>query len=130
MIASKLNVYIDTFHFVGKLMDAQAQFSKMYKYTLGARMQESAVELFGYIQMANMFRENRVKYLNGFIVKFESVKTLLRLACDRKQVSIRRQAEIFQLMEAISRQITAWKNSPCKRTKQASAGTTPNGAEG
>lgn len=130
MIASKLNVYVDTYHLVSKLMDAQTQFDRQYKYTLGSKMQEYAIELFDYIQMANMFKENRERYLNGFIVKFEGVKALLRLACEKKQVPIRRQAEIFQLMEAVSRQITAWKNSPRKHSKRASGETIPNSVEG
>lgn len=127
MIASRLNVYLDTYHLVGKLMQAQTQFSKQYKYTLGATMQQKAIDLFEYLQLANMFRENRKKYLEGFIVKFETVKTLIRLACDMKQIAVKRQAEIFPLIETIGRQVTAWKNSP---QKKAPAGTPPDTAAG
>lgn len=125
MIASRLNVYVDTYRLVGKLLMAQMQFSRQFKYSLGTKMQDKAIELFEYIQLANMFKDNREKYLNGFIVKFESVRTLLRLACDMKQIPIKRQAEIFALIENISRQITAWKNSPHKKTK-TSGETKPN----
>ena len=60
----------------------QKDYSKQFKYGLGEKTLNTAIELFEYIQLANMFKENRKVHLNGFIIKFETVKTLLRVAED------------------------------------------------
>ena len=111
MIAKELSVYQDTYKFVKMVTVAQKGYSKQFKYTIGAKTVDTALQLFEYIQLANMFRENRRTHLNGFIVKFETVKTLLRLADDFHLISLNQRAEMFPVMEKIGRQITAWKNS-------------------
>lgn len=114
MIASELKVYRDTYELVRLLMQCTRDYPKLYKYTLGEKTHQVSLELFEYIQLANMFKSERVKYLNGFIVKFELLKVLVKLACDEKILSLGRQARIAQLTVGIGRQITAWKNSPVR----------------
>ena len=111
MLASDLKVYRDTYRFVKMVENARKEYSKQFKYSLGEKTFNTAIDLFEYIQLANMFKDNRRKYLEGFIVKFETVKILLRLAEDFHQISINRRAEMFPIMRDIGRQITAWKNS-------------------
>src|SRR5574344_947880 len=111
MIAKELSVYQDTYKSVKMVTVAQKGYSKQFKYSLGSKTVDTALQLFEYIQLANMFRENRRTHLNGFIVKFETVKTLLRLADDFHLISLNQRAEMFPVMEKIGRQITAWKNS-------------------
>ena len=82
MLASDLKVYRDTYRFVKMVENARKEYSKQFKYSLGEKTFNTAIDLFEYIQLANMFKENRRKYLEGFIVKFETVKILLRLAED------------------------------------------------
>ena len=112
MIAKELQVYQDTYKFVRMVANVQKNYSKQFKYVLGAKTLDTALLLFEYIQQANMFRDNRRVYLNGFIVKFETTKTLLRLADDFHQINVNQRAEMLPLMEKIGRQITAWKNAP------------------
>lgn len=88
MIAKELQVYKDTYKFVRLVANVQKDYSKQFKYVLGAKTLDTALLLFEYIQQANMFRDNRRMYLNGFIVKFETLKTLLRLADDFHQINI------------------------------------------
>ena len=111
-IASELKVYRDTYKLVSLVMDFTGNFPRKYKYTLGQQIDGTALELFEYIQLANMFRHNRVTHLSGFIVKFEKLKTLIRLGGEKKCLSIGQQANIAQLTESIGRQIVAWKNAP------------------
>ena len=75
MIAKELQVYKDTYKFVRSVANVQKDYSKQFKYVLGAKTLDTALLLFEYIQQANMFRDNRRVYLNGFIVKFETLKT-------------------------------------------------------
>ena len=119
MVASDLKVYRDTFELIVNLIEFQTYFSKMFKYTLGGRIQEDAYPLFRFIQSANMcVGENRIKFLNGFIVQFETLKTDLRLAAVLKQISIKQQAKIFQYINGIGRQISAWKGSEQKKIQK------------
>ena len=118
MIASELKVYRDTYLLCTKLMDTTMHFPRMHKYTLGQKINSVSLELFEYIQLANMFKQERLKYLNGFIVKFELLKILIRIAGEKKLISLSRQAEFAQLISGIGKQITAWKNSPTKGATQ------------
>ena len=93
MIASELKVYRDTYLLCTKLMDTTMHFPRMHKYTLGQKINSVSLELFEYIQLANMFKQERLKYLNGFIVKFELLKILIRIAGEKKLISLSRQAE-------------------------------------
>ena len=60
----------------------------------------------------NRDRETRIGYLVAFQVKFETLKTLVRKAGEKKWIlSKGRHAQIVELMDAIGKQCTAWKNS-------------------
>lgn len=111
MIASETKVYRDTYVLVGKIVDLQKNYPKEYKYSIGQKMVNVSLELFEYIQLANMMKQNRILHLNGFIVKFELLKTLVRLSADKKLISIGQQSDVSSKMVSIGKQITAWKNS-------------------
>lgn len=111
MLASELPVYMDTFRLVSMLTDFTLNFPKAYKYTFGQKIMNVALELFEYIQLANMTFEpvQRARYLQGFQIKFELLKTLLRLCSEKKVIGITQTAELAQLNSKIGKQITAWK---------------------
>lgn len=111
-IASELRVYRDAYKLASLIIDITGNFPRRHKYTLGQKIYETALDLFEYIQLANMFKANRVTHLNGFIVKFEKLKTLIRLGGEKHCISIGQQVNIAQLTESIGRQIVAWKNAP------------------
>ena len=77
-------------------------------------MHELAIELIQDIAAAymNRDRETRISYLVNFQVKFETLKTLVRKAGERKWIRSKgRHAQVVELMDAIGKQCTAWKNS-------------------
>ena len=102
-LAKDLQIYKDTFELVDKLTTMKVGFPRMYRYDLGEKMTSVALELFEYIQLANMYADNRVK--------FELLKTILRLAFRRKLFSEKQAADICRLTTIIGRQATAWGNS-------------------
>ena len=60
----------------------------------------------------NRGREIRIRYLINFQTEFETLKTLMRKAGEREWIKGRgRHAHIIELMDAIGKQCTAWKNS-------------------
>lgn len=100
MLASELKVYRDTYQLVNTIVDYQSKFPRLYKYTIGQKMVNVALELFEYIQLANMFKDNRSRHLNGFVVKFELLKVLIRLSAERKLITLGQQANIAGMTTA------------------------------
>jgi len=110
-LAKDLQIYKDTFELVDKLVKCKMSFPRMYRYDLGEKMTNISLELFEYIQLSNMYPDNRHKYMMGFRVKFELLKTILRLCFNRKMFSEKQAADICRLTTIIGRQATAWGNS-------------------
>lgn len=111
--ASELPIYKDTFDLVSSLIDYTNNFQKCYKLTLGNKLIEESLELFGLLQKANYNKSNKeikVEYLNQFISQFDLVQTLIRFSTEKKQISIKQTANIAQYIECISKQINGWKN--------------------
>lgn len=121
MLANQLSIYRETYKLVKTVTIFVNKMPRLYKFTLGEKILNTAYDLFNYIQLANMFKEDRNKHLQMFIVKFESLKTLLRLGFELRALEgLNRQVEIDRLMESIGRQVTAWKNSKAKRREAES----------
>ncbi len=113
MLASELPVYKDTFELVSILMDYVGMFPKSHKYTIGQKITNVSLELFEYLQLANRVTDNkaaRVKYLEGFLIKFELLKVLLRLCNEKRIIPIKQSARLALLVEKIGKQVTGWKN--------------------
>lgn len=112
MIASELQVWHDTETLVSYLLDITVKFPKSYKFTLGQKITNVSLDLFEYIQLANMTKEevNHQRYLQGFQVKFELLKVLLRLSTEKKIIPLKQTAVIISMMVNIGKQISAWKN--------------------
>lgn len=49
-------------------------FPRKYRFTLGEKLIKIALELFEYIQLANMSIENRQRNMMGFTIKFEQLE--------------------------------------------------------
>lgn len=112
MIASELPVYVDTYQLVSTLIDYSADFPKTYKYTIGQKITNVSLELFEYIQLANMTTDValRAKYLQGFQIKHELLKVLIRLCTDKQIISLTKSAHLAKMNSSIGKQISAWKN--------------------
>lgn len=112
MLTSELPVYKDTFDLVSLIMDYTPSFPKSYKHTIGQKMTNVSLELFEYLQLANRSvneRSYRVKMLEGFLVKFELLKVLVRLCGEKKIITVKQLARLSILIEKIGKQVTAWK---------------------
>lgn len=97
-----------------EILDITPNFPRSYKYTIGSKMHDLATEIIQEIAAAymNRDRETRIQYLVNFQVKFETLKTLLRIASERKWIKgMGRHAHIVELLDAIGKQSSAWKKS-------------------
>lgn len=113
MLTSELPVYRDTFELVSLLIDYVGQFPKSHKHTIGQKMTNVSLDLFEYLQLANRSADDRavrVRMLEGFLVKFELLKVLIRICGEKRIVSTRQLSRLILLIDKIGRQVTAWKN--------------------
>ena len=113
-LVSSTRIYLDANALLDHILEITPAFPRQYKYSIGGKMHELAVELIQDIAAAYMIRERetRIGYLVAFQIKFETLKTLVRKAGEKKWINSKgRHAQIVELMDAIGKQCTAWKNS-------------------
>lgn len=111
MLTQELPVYRDTYRLVSLATDIPNNFPKAYKYSFGQKIMNVSLELFEYLQLANMTTDIalRSKYLQGFQIKHELLKVLLRLCSEKKIITVSQTAVLAELNDKIGKQITAWK---------------------
>ena len=113
-LVSSTRIYLDANALLDHILEITPGFPRQYKYSVGGKMHDLAIDLIQDIAAAymNRDRETRIGYLVAFQVKFETLKTLVRKAGEKKWIlSKGRHAQIVELMDAIGKQCTAWKNS-------------------
>lgn len=116
-LVSNTKIYLDCTRLFNVILDITPEFPRAYKYSVGNRMHELAIDLLDEIAAAyiNRNRDIRVQHLTNFQTKFNTLKTLLRTAGEKKWILGRsKHAEVIELMDAIGKQATAWKNSLTK----------------
>lgn len=113
-LVSNTQIYLDCRKLIDEILDIVPNFPRAYKFTTGNKMQDIAVNLLSEISAAYLNRDKavRVQHLVNFQSDFEVLKTLLRIAGERKWImGISRYANIIELTDGIGKQSTAWKNS-------------------
>lgn len=120
-LVSNTHLYLDCRALLNEILDVTPNFPRAYKFTIGAEMQRLGVSLLQTDAAAYMDKAGRVQHLIKFKTEFETLKTLIRIAGERKWIKgIARHAHIIELMDAIGKQSTAWKNSLTKVEKPES----------
>lgn len=109
MLAEELNLYKETYRLLSIVDDFVHQFPKLYKHTLGSRMLDVGLELIMLVMEANMDKGNRRRSLERFLIKFESLKVMIRLANEKKVISIKQASQLARLTASIGRQANGWK---------------------
>ena len=117
-LVSTTQLYLDCRALLNEILDVTPNFPRDYKFTIGAEMQRLSVCLIELDAAAYMDKAGRVQNLMSFKAEFETLKTLIRVAGERRWIKgIGRHAHIIELMDAIGKQSTAWKNSLTKASK-------------
>ena len=111
-LVSNTRIYLDARALLDEILDIMPNFPRAYKFSVGAKMQDLGIGLIEDIAAAYMDKPNRLHHLIVFQTKFETLKTLMRIAGERQWIKgMGRHAHIIELMDAIGKQSTAWKNS-------------------
>lgn len=113
-LVSNTRIYLDARALLDEILDITPNFPRNYEYTIGSKMHELATDVLQDIAAAYMNREREVRigHLTNFQTKFETLKTLLRIAGERKWIKgMGRHAHIIELLDVIGKQSSAWKKS-------------------
>ena len=116
-LVSNTQIYLDSRKLLDTILDITPNFPRAYKFSIGNKMHEIGINLISHISAAYLNRERatRIQHLVNFQSEFEVLKTLLRIAGERKWILGKsRHADIIELLDAIGKQSTAWKNSLLK----------------
>lgn len=105
-----LPVFRDVYKLILKLFEYTKDFTKEYKYTLGQDMKRDGIQLVRSIYKANKAKDKK-EYLEQFLDDFEVLKLEIGLCVDMKILSIKKQAELSQMIESKGKQITGWRNA-------------------
>ena len=116
-LVSNTQIYLDCRKLLDAILDITPSFPRSYKFSIGGRLHDLAINLMSEISAAYINRDRavRIQHLVNFQADFEVLKTLLRIAGERKWILGKsKHAEIIELTDAIGKQSTAWKNSLLK----------------
>lgn len=118
-LVSNTRIYLDARALLDEILDITPNFPKAYKFSIGTRLHDLGIDLLHSIAAAYMDKPNRLQHLTEFQATFETLKTLMRIAGERRWINGRgRHAHIIELMDAVGKQSTAWKGSLIKKSGQ------------
>lgn len=109
VLYSELPVYRDSYQLLLDIYRLSSGFTHEYKYSLGQDMKHDALALFRHLYHANRSAD-KAQHLEQFLEDFELLKLELRICMDLKLLSVKKMAELSQLMDSIGKQTTAWRN--------------------
>lgn len=110
-------IYRDVTLMMTETLDFTKDFPKAYRYSVGQQMQVLTMRMVNEIASAYITRnmEKKVAKLDDFQADFNTFKTFFRVASERRWMQgLGRRASMIELMDAVGKQSTAWKNSLTK----------------
>ena len=113
-LVSSTKIYLDARQLLDTILDIVPNFPRAYKFTIGSKMEDLAVDIIHEIAAAyiNKDKAETAKHLTEFQAKFETLKLLIRIAGEREWIEGRGKfANLIELMDGIGKQSSAWKNT-------------------
>jgi len=102
-----LPVYKVSYDLIIKTFGVVTCFRREYKYSLGESIKKEIIELISNIYKANSAQQKDSAIANAR-ANIETVRLFFRLSKDFRQIDLSMIVEINQMIESISKQLTAW----------------------
>lgn len=109
-----LPVYKASYDFFVSAFAFTKTFTKEYKYTLGESIKNETIALMMGIYHANSNPGERHELLKKARTHLETVRLLLRLTHDLKQINLKKFIGLNTEIESISKYLTMWQRSTSK----------------
>ena len=117
-LTEDLNIYRSMYKLLLEIIDARNAFDKPFKYVVGERMVNHALNCVSLIHYANEDRRKgaREEHLDKFLIEFDILKTLILVCRDRRQFKKDAVlADIFLLTADVEGQAGAWRRSAARK---------------
>ena len=105
-----LPVYKDSYDLLLNIYIFSVDMTREYKYTLGDNLKTETVAMITNIYRANSTQVDRSVRIQSARENLEVIRLFLRLLKDLRQISLNKFIAINELIESVSKQLTAWKN--------------------
>ncbi|MDE6928105.1 MAG: four helix bundle protein [Muribaculaceae bacterium] len=117
-LTEDLNIYRSMYNLLRLLIQARNNFDKSYKYVVGDRLVDTALNCVTLIHYANEDRRKgaREEHLDKFLIEFDILKTLIMVCRDERQYkkdSVL--ADVFVHVADVENQATAWRRSAARK---------------
>ncbi len=105
-----LLIYKASYDVFFKFVNLINHFPREYKYSLGERIQNVAIDIIVLIYKANSSNDKSV-LISKIIENIQLLYLFLRLSHDLKIISVDKYAEIIEMLDGISKQACGWQKS-------------------
>ena len=106
-----LPIYKSAYDFLMRIMYVVNRFPKNYKFSVGEKLQNAAIDIVLDIYRANSAHD-KTGYIKSLLDKVQILYLLLRVACDIKILPVNSYADIIITVDDIAKQAQGWlKNS-------------------
>jgi len=106
-----LPIYKKTYDFLLETFQFSKSFTREYKYTIGQELKNETIRLILSIYRANSTINRRYILLEEARTTLETIRLLLRLTKDLKQITLKDFVSLNEKIESISKQLVAWQKS-------------------
>lgn len=106
-----LPIYKKTYDFLLETFQFSKSFTREYKYTIGQELKNETIRLILSIYRANSTINQRYILLEEARTTLETIRLLLRLTKDLKQIALKDFVSLNEKIENISKQLVAWQKS-------------------
>lgn len=112
-LVQELKIYKDMYSLLQLIIQARKQFDKFYRYSFAERMVMTAIDCCELLQRSNSCKDDKVRaahHLDEFQIKYSSLRLMLMICRDERQIDQRKFADILKLADSIGKQATGWRN--------------------
>jgi hypothetical protein len=109
-IYDNLPVYKTSYDLLIELFKLVKNFSREWKFTIGEEIKKETIEMILNIYRANSSWEKKEK-IQKARENIETIRMMLRLLKDLKQVGLERFINLNEKIESVSKQLAGWQNS-------------------
>ncbi|MCK9439691.1 MAG: four helix bundle protein [Patescibacteria group bacterium] len=108
-LSLELKVYKDSYDLLLHLYQISVNFNKDFKYTLGEKIKNEALEILINIYQANSDFSERKNNLKLAQDRIEKIIIYIRILKDLKQINLKKFVFLNEKIENINRQLISWK---------------------
>lgn len=104
-----LTLFQKTYDFLLWVKPTVQRFQKSHKYSLGIQLENETLEMLKCIIRANLSRNKKAEIIDEALVRYETVKVLIRLAKDFRLLNIKQYEFAAVNLVEIGKLLGGWK---------------------